>query len=103
MGIEQSFLAVLYQYLMQNIQHNIQLEHTAEYFAMSPATLKRKLKKHRTHFQAQVDQCRLHTAIKLYRIYGYKTEQVSEYLQINDANNFRRAFKRWSGMSPHAI
>lgn len=103
MGIEQSFLAILYQYLMQNIQHNIQLEHTAEYFGMSPATLKRKLKKHHTHFQAQVDQCRLHTAIKLYRINGYKTEQVSQYLQINDANNFRRAFKRWSGMSPHAI
>ncbi|MFC3901506.1 transcriptional regulator, AraC family [Acinetobacter marinus] len=103
MGIEQSFLTLLYHYLMQNIQHNIQLEHTAEYFAMSPATLKRKLKKHHTHFQAQVDQCRLHTAIKLYRIYGYKTEQVSEYLQINDANNFRRAFKRWSGISPQAI
>lgn len=61
------------------------------------------LKNHHTHFQAQVDQCRLHTAIKLYRIKGYKTEQVSQYLEINDANNFRRAFKRWSGMSPQAI
>ncbi len=36
---------------MQNIQNNIQLEQTADYFQMSSATLKRKLKKHQTHFR----------------------------------------------------
>lgn len=97
-----SFLLQLHQYLMQNIQNNIQLEHTAEYFQMSSATLKRKLKKHQTHFQAQLDQSRLHTAILLYRVHGFKTEQISQYLQINDTTNFRRAFKRWSGLNVQA-
>lgn len=100
--IQQSFLLSLHQYLMQNIQNNIQLEQTAEHFQMSSATLKRKLKKHQTHFQAQLDQSRLHTAILLYRVHGFKTEQISQYLQINDATNFRRAFKRWSGLTVQA-
>lgn len=101
-NIQQSFLLSLHQYLMQNIQNNIQLEQTADYFQMSSATLKRKLKKHQTHFQAQLDQSRLHTAIILYRVHGFKTEQISQYLQINDATNFRRAFKRWSGLTVQA-
>lgn len=94
-----SFLDQLYQYLMQNIRYALNLETCAEHFAMSPASLKRKLQKHGTHFQAQVDQARLHTAIMLYRVQGYKTEQVAQYLNINDSTNFRRAFKRWSGLS----
>ena len=101
-NIQQNFLLSLHQYLMQNIQNNIQLEQTADYFQMSSATLKRKLKKHQTHFQAQLDQSRLHTAIILYRVHGFKTEQISQYLQINDATNFRRAFKRWSGLTVQA-
>ncbi|MDM1022192.1 AraC family transcriptional regulator ligand-binding domain-containing protein [Acinetobacter sp. VNK23] len=100
--LQQSFLLSVHQYLMQNIQNNIQLEHTAEHFQMSSATLKRKLKKHQTHFQAQLDQSRLHTAIHLYRVHGFKTEQISQYLQINDTTNFRRAFKRWSGLTVQA-
>lgn len=98
--LQQSFLESLYHYLMQNIRHPIQLETTAEHFQMSPATFKRRLKKHNTHFQAQVDQCRLHTALILYRVQGFKTEQIAQYLLINDPTNFRRAFKRWCGMSP---
>ena len=77
-------------------------QNPAEHFQMSSATLKRKLKKHQTHFQAQLDQSRLHTAIHLYRVQGFKTEQISQYLQINDTTNFRRAFKRWSGLTVQA-
>ena len=36
---------------MQNIQNNIQLEQTADYFQMSSATLKRKLKSIRPIFR----------------------------------------------------
>lgn len=97
--LTQSFLDQLYSYLMQNIRFVLNLDTCAEYFATSPASLKRRLQKHGTHFQAQLDQARLHTAIMLYRVHGYKTEQVAQYLNINDSTNFRRAFKRWSGLS----
>lgn len=98
-GLSHSFLEQLYQYLMDHIRDSLNLDSCADYFAMSPASLKRKLQKHDTHFQAQLDQARLHTAIILYRVHGYKTEQVAQYLNINDSTNFRRAFKRWSGLS----
>jgi AraC-like DNA-binding protein len=96
--LNQSFLDMLYQFLLHNIQRPISLEASAEQFGMSPASLKRKLQKQHTHFQAQVDQARLHTAVMLYRVKGYKTEQVAQHLNINDTTNFRRAFKRWSGL-----
>ncbi|MFT4020725.1 MAG: AraC family transcriptional regulator ligand-binding domain-containing protein [Acinetobacter sp.] len=101
--LKHSFLNDLYDFLMQNIQTPIQLESTAEYFHMSPATFKRRLKKHDTHFQAQVDQARLHTAMMLYRVHGFKTEQIAQYLMIHDSTNFRRAFKRWCGLTPQSV
>ncbi|KAA8730915.1 AraC family transcriptional regulator [Acinetobacter qingfengensis] len=101
--LQQSFLEHLYSYLMQNIQQPIQLESTAQYFQVSPATLKRRLKKHDTHFQAQVDQCRLHTAMLLHHVHGFKTEQIANYLSIHDPTNFRRAFKRWCGWSLQSV
>jgi AraC-like DNA-binding protein len=100
LGFQESFLDVLYDYLRKHIQHNVQLETVANAFNMSPASLKRKLFKHNTHFQAQLDLVRKHVALYLYQIKGYQHQQVAEYLQFNDINNFRRAFKRWTGLPP---
>lgn len=94
-----SFLEQIDQYIMQNIQHAVTLEQVATYFDISPATLKRRLKKHNTHFQAQLDQCRLHTAVILHRVHGFKTEQIAQHLAISDLTNFKRALKRWCGQS----
>ncbi len=100
LGFKQSFLDSLYEYLRQNIQHNLQLESVAEAFGMSPASLKRKLLKHNTHFQEQLDLARKHVALYLYQIKGFKHNEVADYLRFNDINNFRRAFKRWTGFPP---
>ncbi|MOA47520.1 HTH-type transcriptional regulator GadX [compost metagenome] len=70
---------------------------------MSPATLKRKLHKHGTHYQEQRDLVRKHVALYLYRIKGYSNEEVAAYLHFHDATNFRRSFKRWTGLSPSAL
>lgn len=94
-----SFLEHIDQYIMQNIQYAVTLEQVATYFNMSPATLKRRLKKHNTHFQAQLDQSRLHTAIILNRVHGFKAEQIAQHLAISDLTNFKRALKRWCGQS----
>ncbi len=61
---------------------------------MSASTLKRKLQKHDTHFQEQLDQARKHVALYLYQVRGYGNEEVAAYLQFNDTTNFRRSFKR---------
>lgn len=101
--LEHSFLEAIDHYLMQNIQHGISLDSTAAYFGMSSATLKRKLKKHNTHFQAQIDQCRLHTTIILQRVHGLTNEHIAQHLAIHDPTNFRRAFKRWCKPPMHPL
>ena len=98
MGWQSSFLDTVYDYLRQNIQQNVQLETVASAFDMSAASFKRKLLKHNTHFQEQLDFARKHVALYLYQIKGYEHQEVADYLRFNDMNNFRRSFKRWTGL-----
>ena len=70
---------------------------------MSPATLKRKLSKHHSGYQQQVDRVHKHVALYLYQIKGWSNEAVAEYLNFNDPANFRRSFKRWTGSTPSLI
>jgi len=97
------FLDLLYEHLQTNIREPLSLERVAQAFGMSPASLKRKLQKHGTHFQEQLDLVRKHVALYLYQIKGYGNEEVATYLGFNDATNFRRSFKRWTGIVPSAL
>lgn len=103
LGFRASLLDSLYAYLQAHIREPLNLESVAQAFEMSPATLKRKLKKHGTQFQEQLDLVRKHVALYLYRVKGYSNEEVAGYLQIHDTTNFRRSFKRWTGLSPSAL
>lgn len=90
----------VYRWLMTEIRQSPGLEVAAQAYCMSPATFKRKLKKHQTSFQQLQDQARLHTSLYLFHVNGWSNEQVAHYLRFNDTTNFRRAFKRWSGLTP---
>ena len=94
------FSEAVYRYLVNSVQSSPALNDVAAAFAMSPATFKRKLAKHDNHFQALQDQVRLHVSLYLLHIKGMNNEQVAHYLQFNDTTNFRRAFKRWTGLTP---
>ncbi|MFB9243880.1 helix-turn-helix domain-containing protein [Massilia antarctica] len=67
---------------------------------MSPATLKRHLARHGSHFQAELDQVRAHVALHLFHGGRHDNDGVARHLGFHDANNFRRSFKRWTGMTP---
>ena len=103
LGARASLLDRLYSWLLERVREAPVLEQAAEAFEMSPATLKRKLQKHGTHYQEQRDLVRKHVALYLYRIKGYSNEEVAAYLHFHDATNFRRSFKRWTGLSPSAL
>jgi AraC-like DNA-binding protein len=103
LGFADSFLDCLYDYLRDQVRQPPNLEQAAQAFAMSPATLKRKLHKHATGFQEQVDRVRKQVALHLYQVKGYSNDEVAAYLNFNDAANFRRAFKRWTGSTPSLI
>jgi AraC-like DNA-binding protein len=95
------FTQVILQLIQQNMQLN--LDDVAAQLHMSPATLKRKLKLHRTQFSELKDQVRQQRAIFAMLEQGYSNEKVAEALQFSDLTNFRRTFKRWTGMTPSQL
>lgn len=76
------------------------LEQASEILKMSPATLKRKLKTFNCSFQKLHDSVRQRQAIFQISTLGYTNERVAEEMSYSDITNFRRAFKRWTGMTP---
>ncbi|WP_374355477.1 AraC family transcriptional regulator ligand-binding domain-containing protein [Chitinimonas sp.] len=95
---QRSLLQALYDYLLLHIRQAPVLEDTAAAFGVSPATFKRHLARHHTHFQAQLDQVRTHVAICLMHYHGMNHSQLADYLGYHDARNFRRSFQRWTGL-----
>ena len=94
------FIEYLYQFLWDNAQTAPSLELVAEHLCMSPATLKRRLKSHSISFQKIFDLVRKHLSMYLFSVKGFNNEEVAEYLRFHDVNNFRRSFKRWTGLTP---
>jgi AraC-like DNA-binding protein len=103
LGWDGSFIDQLYDHLYTNIREPLNLERVAQAFDMSSASLKRKLHKHGTGFQEQLDQVRKHVALYLYQMKGYSNDEVASYLRFNDTTNFRRSFKRWTGLAPSSL
>jgi len=102
-GPVDGLLGALQDVLERRLQTSPNLDAVAQLFGSSPATFKRKLTKHGTHFQQQLDLTRKRVALHLYRVCGYTNQQVADYLHFNDVTNLRRSFKRWTGLSPRAL
>ena len=103
LGTQASLLDTLQRWLLRHVRQAPNLEHAAAAFAMSPATLKRKLHKHGTSYQEQHDQIRMLVALYLYQLKGYSNDEVAAHLRFSDATNLRRSFKRWTGLAPSAL
>jgi AraC-like DNA-binding protein len=99
----QSLLSALYDYLFEHVRLAPSLEKTAVDFGISPATFKRHLAQHGSHFQAELDLVRTHVTIQMICAQGYNNDQIANYLGFHDANNFRRSFKRWTGLTPSVL
>lgn len=99
--IKMTFVEAVYRYLYA--QKDASLEQSAKYFAMSPATFKRKLKHHGVRFSTLNDTQKKHKAIYLLGLRSCCNEQVAQQLAFYDTPNFRRAFKRWTGITPSQL
>lgn len=82
---------------------NNSLVNSAQYFAMSPATFKRKLKQHGVSYSQLQDEQNKLKALHLLGVCQQGNEQVAERLAFYDIPNFRRAFKRWTGITPSQL
>ncbi|MDG0970495.1 MAG: AraC family transcriptional regulator ligand-binding domain-containing protein [Porticoccaceae bacterium] len=70
---------------------------------MSESTLQRRLKKENTRYQELLDQVRYRLALEYFKGTQLPVVDVADLLGFSSATNFRRTFKRWSGVTPAAI
>lgn len=96
------FLQFMMQRLSEQLTNrgDVSLEWLAEQLGYSAATLKRKLASHGTSYQQLIDSMRQQTAVFLLTEQGFNNEKIAHELKFSDITNFRRSFKRWTGMTP---
>ncbi|WP_417762292.1 AraC family transcriptional regulator ligand-binding domain-containing protein [Shewanella sp.] len=99
-SVHESLQSQLRRLCRRQLQLGVTLEQGAAFVGLSPATLKRRLKQDGVSFQQLQDDVRCHEVLQRLDIYGYSNRQLAECVNINDMHNFRRAFKRWTGMLP---
>lgn len=63
-------------------------------------SLKRQLSQHHTNFARLLDQVRRDAAQRLLHHGRLSNRQLAQQLGYSDEHNFRRAFKRWTGLIP---
>ena len=89
-------------YLLKQLQlENIEQQEVAEYLNISIRMLQRKLKEEGTSYTKLLDDCRQKMAYKFIRDENISLAQLTTILGFAEQTNFTRAFKRWSGTTPH--
>jgi AraC-like DNA-binding protein len=76
------------------------LENVASGLGISPRTLQRRLRHEGTSHELLLDQLRSQLSQEYLRKADLGTEDVALMLGFSDSRAFRRAFKRWAGVSP---
>jgi transcriptional regulator GlxA family with amidase domain len=70
---------------------------------LSERTLRRRLSDLNTSYQQLIDQVRYECALDLLKRSDMPLVEIAMATGFTDARNFRRAFKRWSGMLPNQV
>lgn len=76
------------------------MDAVAEELEISTRSLRRYLTERDTSFQALVDDVRMNLAIDYLSNSSISLEEVAERVGFSEYNNFRKAFKRWTGNPP---
>jgi AraC-like DNA-binding protein len=74
----------------------------AEHLHMSESSLRRRLQKESTSYQALKDQVRCEVAIDKLLNEQTKVADLAEYLGFTEPSSFVRSFKGWTGFTPKA-
>ncbi|WP_026374707.1 AraC family transcriptional regulator [Aestuariibacter salexigens] len=88
------------QILIAQREHMPGLQEVAKTLNMTPRTLHRRLQGEQTSFQQLTDEVRFSLAKEHLHYQRMPIKQLAYLLGYADVANFRRAFKRWSGLSP---
>ena len=77
------------------------IESMARELSLEQRTLRRRLEAQGTSYRQILAEVRLRLAIEYLRKTRMTTEEIASRLGYSDAANFRHAFARWTGKSPH--
>ena len=78
-------------------------QQVAAALGLSSSSLKRQLSQHNTSFASLLDEARRDAAQQLLQQGHYSNRQLALKLGYSDEHNFRRAFKRWTGLIPSSF
>lgn len=78
-------------------------EQVASALGLSSSSLKRQLSQHNTSFATLLDEVRRDAARQMLQQGHYSNRQLAQKLGYSDEHNFRRAFKRWTGLIPSSF
>lgn len=97
----QQIAAGLLAFAHERMRHiePVSLQALAQSMFVSPATLKRKLQRHDSSFQLLWNQLRTEQALQYLCIEGNSASATAEKLCFSDVSNFRKALRKWSGLS----
>lgn len=86
--------------LKQNLQQVENAPEIARKLGISERTLRRRLAEKGLTFQALQDGLRKEHALELLNTSVLSIEAIGRLVGYDDPHNFRRAFKRWTGVTP---
>ncbi len=100
---QESFASEVRRAILQNFDGVLpQLNDIVQYLHVSPRTLQRKLKEEDTSFQQIFDSVKLELATGMLKNPDLTVNEIAYKLGYAEPSVFRRAFKKWTGMSPTA-
>ncbi len=76
------------------------VENIAQALKLSPRALAKRLSDQGTSYQSIFNDVRRQRALQYIRSGDLSIETIAEKLGFSDASNFRKAFKRWTGLPP---
>ena len=101
MALEQGLVAQIGNILLSEPGHFPKLEPVAEQLLLSTRTMRRRLRELGTSYQIILDGVRKELASEYLASTNLSVQDVSELLGFSEVTNFRRAYLKWAGESPH--
>lgn len=88
--------------ISRDLAQGSHIEQVARDLNMSGRTLRRRLSEHDLTFDTLLEQVRRARTLNLLANPQLSIERITEAVGYSDVRSFRRAFKRWTGLSPSA-
>lgn len=100
---EQEIVATVEHLLRSRLHERLRIDQVAGALNLSERSLRRRLARQGQSFRDIHDRVRTDCALELLRGSRMPMTRVAGALGFSDAREFRRAFKRWTGVSPQAV